>query len=732
MRLVVVLLSLAGCQRAPEAPWLYAPPSPPGDPNPAPVFQNVATPTDYVGDAACASCHAEESEGYRQHGMAHSFYRWTVETRVEAPLEAPLHHAATDYYYTVVEAPDGLYQEEYLRSPEGVKVHQLRRRMDYVVGSGHAARTYLAESNGWLYELPLTWYTQAKRWDFSPGYQTQNGRFDRLIPSRCMACHNSYPTPVPFADGKYVRLPLGIGCERCHGPGALHVEARLADPEPTAEIEGRSHEIDPTIVNPAHLPYQARMDVCQQCHFSAPGVVPREGRGAFDFRPSDLLATHRAVFIPPQDEADGRIDVVSHAARMQQSACFRGTVTSARPLECVTCHNPHEGFRNKGPDYFNRTCQRCHAAPTLPAEHHATGANCIGCHMPRVQAEDAPHSSFTDHWVRVVGQEARPPSATDAAVDPLVPYFRQDYQNRTGQAYLGMALVVQGRQTNDLYMVSQGAATLEAALQADTTLGEGYFLLGVAQQLLGYPEQAVEPLLQAARLDERDPLRLYALAQAFEATGRAPQDIERLYRRALDLQPALADVHVGYGQFLQGQGRRAEAARAYRAARREQPWLDTAPLLLGLVLAEMDSLAAARAAFRDALALNPDHAQAHLYALSADPTASAPGRFQPLALAAGPLLDRARARTTVRLQPDDAGALRFADLPPGTTLRVYHRNGTLLRTVAPADANELRWDGRDDRGRLLAGGLYLLHLRTLDAAGNPRAAQVLPLALVRR
>jgi tetratricopeptide (TPR) repeat protein len=254
----------------------------------------------------------------------------------------------------------------------------------------------------------------------------------------------------------------------------------------------------------------------------------------------------------------------------------------------------------------------------------------------------------------------------------------------------------------------------------------------VAQQLLGYPEQAVEPLLQAARLDERDPLRLYALAQAFEATGRTPQDIERLYRRALDLQPALADVHVGYGQFLQGQGRRAEAARAYRTARREQPWLDTAPLLLGLVLAEMDSLAAARAAFRDALALNPDHAQAHLYALSADPTASAPGRFQPLALAAGPLLDRARARTTVRLQPDDAGALRFADLPPGTTLRIYHRNGTLLRTIAPADANELRWDGRDDRGRLLAGGLYLLHLRTLDAAGNPRAAQVLPLALVRR
>lgn len=48
--------------------------------------------------------------------------------------------------------------------------------------------------------------------------------------------------------------------------------------------------------------------------------------------------------------------------------------------------------------------------------------------------------------------------------------------------------------------------------------------------------------------------------------------IDRLYQRALRLQPALADVRVDYGPFLQAQGRTEEALAAYEAALAEQPW----------------------------------------------------------------------------------------------------------------------------------------------------------------
>ena len=72
-------------------------------------------------------------------------------------------------------------------------------------------------------------------------------------------------------------MPLGIGCERCHGPGALHVEARLANPE----AEGPDY----TIVNPKHLSLDRRLDVCQQCHLEGTIMLLRDGQTAYSYRP---------------------------------------------------------------------------------------------------------------------------------------------------------------------------------------------------------------------------------------------------------------------------------------------------------------------------------------------------------------------------------------------------------------------------------------------------------------
>ena len=102
-------------------------------------------------------------------------------------------------------------------------------------GSGTVARSYFTEENGRLFQLPLTWYRD-HGWDFSPGYEINNARFDRLMPDRCIACHANYPATKPFLEGKPVELRPGIGCERCHGPGALHVAERRAG---TARDSGR-------------------------------------------------------------------------------------------------------------------------------------------------------------------------------------------------------------------------------------------------------------------------------------------------------------------------------------------------------------------------------------------------------------------------------------------------------------------------------------------------------------
>ena len=70
--LVPVIVALHGCDRSPNVPAGVAPAE-----EPSPLFRNVSTPTAYLGDSECASCHAAETSAYRQHAMAKSFHPWT-------------------------------------------------------------------------------------------------------------------------------------------------------------------------------------------------------------------------------------------------------------------------------------------------------------------------------------------------------------------------------------------------------------------------------------------------------------------------------------------------------------------------------------------------------------------------------------------------------------------------------------------------------------------------------
>ena len=576
-------------------------------------FRNIAGGVDFVGDETCASCHEDLYASYQHHGMAQSLYRLTPERVVEDFGGAVVTHPASGFSYTAYTRDGRFWQEEYRLDDGGRKTHRLVREMEYVVGSGTAARTYLTEEGGRYYELPLTWYTQARggqgRWDLSPGYEESNGRFSRLIPAQCMACHNDVSEPVPFVPGKFTAIADGIGCEQCHGPGALHVDERLANPEP-------ADSIDRTIVNPAHLDLDLRLDVCQQCHLNGTVSMLRDGAAAFGYRPSEPLAAHRSIF-KLEDDGQNGIAVISHADRMQMSPCF----TESAAMDCTTCHNPHEGFREQGPAYFNTTCIDCHAVGPLQAEmptaelraQHAPEANCFACHMPKAEVEDAPHSSFTDHYIRVVRAEDRVTGqVTEAGEGEVVlePYFERD-EDAKGALYHGMALVVYGRQHSRPEVIEQGVRRLEQALADTEGFGEAHFLLGFARMQLGRPQAAIPALRESLRLEPGVPERLNALAQALEATGGPAPEIERLYREALAVQPALAEVRVNLGRFLEAQGRPGEAVTQYQAAADEQPWLAAAHYNLGTALLRFGEPPEQAAEHLEAaIELEPDHADA--------------------------------------------------------------------------------------------------------------------------
>ena len=586
-------------------------------------YRNITEQATYTGDQVCGTCHEDEWSGFQSHGMANSYYPLTPDNVVEDFDAAPVEHPDGDWFYRPVATDSGFFQEEYRVGRDGRIDHRLIRRMDFVVGSGTAARTYMTEVDGRLYQMPLTWYTQNERWDFSPGYEVGNKRFDRAIPDRCMACHNAYPQSVPFVEGKYTEVPNGIGCERCHGPGSLHADERLID-------EQAPDSIDYTIVNPVDLDLERQLDVCQQCHLQTTVSLLRDGRGPFDFRPGLSLADHIALYYTDQETENAEaIDVISHADRMKRSACFVGSLAMDVTMTCTTCHDPHQGFRAVGEGYFDQACQSCHPSQSLTArfgegtqaqeQHASETAACSSCHMPKVQAEDVTHASFTDHWVRVVGDGE---GGTTSGAQPLAPepshrsatlhaYFPSDSARTDEPIYRGMSYIVLGKQRNDSLAMDRGRSILEDELSDRRgSYPEAWSLLGWSRLASGDTYGAINAIEESVRIEGPIPERLNALAQALEATGAETARIESLYRQALDVQPQAADIRVNLGRFLETRNRVEEALEEYRLAAVESPTMAAAHYNLGTAHLRLGNAAQAEKSLRKAIQLVPDYDQA--------------------------------------------------------------------------------------------------------------------------
>ncbi len=721
---VLSVMPVVGCRNSTDSDDRAAA----ADTEPRFPFRNIQTATAYVGDDACTSCHAEAARAYQTSAMASSFHRWTPDVRVETALDVPILHEPTGFYYSVVDDGGELYQEEYLVGPAGQRLHRLRRRIDYVMGSGAVARTYFTEENGRLFQLPLTWYRQGG-WDWSPGYEFNNARFDRLMPDRCLACHGSYPERIPFLEGKYANLPPGIGCERCHGPGALHVEERSAGLEADTIY-------DATIVNPTHLPFERRLDVCQQCHVHTPVTVLRAGRDAFSYQPSERLSDHAAFF-----KTTGDIDIVSHADRLRQSACFVATRTTDAPLECATCHNPHA----PAPDVAaqNQPCTSCHPAAALAprlarsdsrSEHSAT-ANCVSCHMPSVKERTVPHGSFTDHWIRVVTAASAPARARRTSDDPIEPYFERDGSGPEAKIYQGMGKIVYAALAPDVRALVDGAETLSEAIGDENASGEFQFLLGVAYQQLGRTDAAIAALERSVRADSAHPERLHALAQAYERAGRDPATIDRLYRKVFALQPALAWIRADYADFLYAHGNLEEAEAAYVAALAERPSLDVAQFNLGTLLTAQGRLDEASEAFQQAVRLNPSLAEAltPLLQMRTSRDAVTGVRFLESPLVTLPVRSRGPNAVQLTIDPRRPGdEVAFINVPRGATVWILEPQGAPVRVLPDRQALTVRWDLSTEAGRRIGGGLYRVRVAGEDASGASIPPQQFYIGVVRQ
>jgi len=146
-----------------------------------------------------------------------------------------------------------------------------------------------------------------------------------------------------------------------------------------------------------------------------------------------------------------------------------------------------------------------------------------------------------------------------------------------------------------------------AVVSAYPTAGVAWKALGVA--LLQQRKPAVEALEEAARWLPGDFETHSNLGAALRAAGQLERAAAS-YRRALEINPAVAEVHSNYGNVLKDLGRLSEALAHGRAAVEAKPLLAPLHNNLGNTLQELGDLDAAVDSYRRALSLDADHPDA--------------------------------------------------------------------------------------------------------------------------
>jgi Tfp pilus assembly protein PilF len=156
-----------------------------------------------------------------------------------------------------------------------------------------------------------------------------------------------------------------------------------------------------------------------------------------------------------------------------------------------------------------------------------------------------------------------------------------------------------------LDMLQKGIDILEPLAASDEIYDEALMILAIGYVQLGDAASA-EPFMEKALTANPDvPERLNALAQIYETLERDPTRIERLYQRALTIQPARADIRVNYGRFLDARGDIERAKEQYILAIEEQVWLETAYFNLGTAHIRSGEFDKAEEVLNQAIDLNP-------------------------------------------------------------------------------------------------------------------------------
>ncbi len=561
----------------------------------------------YVADRACAVCHTDIARTYREKGMARAFFRPRPETDIEDFSAPPFFHAASGQTFQIVRLGNRLVFRRWQTDAAGRPIHRFETGVDWILGSGNNARTYLYRTpSGEMFQLPLAWYGKPGRWAMAPGYdRPDHDGILRQVRRECMFCHNAYPAdpnaPAGSDDHNAPHLfpeslPEGLGCQRCHGPGAEHIWL-------ASGAIGTADEIRASIFNPARLPKARQDEVCLTCHLQPSVILPgvrRFGQGDYSYHAGDPLDGY-LIQVDVEEEGqrpDERFEINHHAYRLRQSRCF---LESGGAVGCLDCHDPHRVLPEaEMTAKVKDTCLGCHAAFASAPAGHTSDTACASCHMPRRRTQDVVQAVMTDHLIQrgpgspalLAPRAERDPTLIGVKIlsgvppGPLAEVYRASAAVRSGGGaeavdYLEKKLAeARPIEPEPWFDLAQGQLRLRRFAEADATLSAllarrpdnllALEWLALARAAQGKLDDAIALTRQSLAGGSNRVEAEYNLGRLLAAKGLNPEAEEHL-KRAVALRPNLAAGWFRLGEVQTALGRKDEALRSYERALEVDP-----------------------------------------------------------------------------------------------------------------------------------------------------------------
>ena len=343
----------------------------------------------YVGDKACAECHAKEVKEWK--GSHHDLAMMLAD---EKSVLGDFNNTTLNYngiittffkkgdkFMVNTDSEDGTLKDYEISYTFGV--YPLQQYM-IKFPKGNVQVMEIAWDSRKKEEGGQRWYHIHADDNVTAGdilhWTGQNFNWNYM----CADCHSTNLKKNYDVKSKSYHTTwdiINVSCEACHGPASKHMEwsktpyKELKDKGFALSFKNKKWKWDVNTKAKKGGADHQELEVCAKCH-------SRRSQLDDDYHPGDKFSDHylavqltESLYFP-----DGKMqDEVYVYDSFLQSKMYAAGVT------CTDCHNPHTLKRKSEGD---KVCYQCHSEEKYTATSHhkhkegGEGASCVSCHMP--------------------------------------------------------------------------------------------------------------------------------------------------------------------------------------------------------------------------------------------------------------------------------------------------------------------------------------------------------------